>query len=319
MAVHRDALDVAGPDYAGRIPLTHMSADEEDRPTTGDWLAFDSTTRRTMAIYPRSSLFKRRSAGTANRMQLIAANVDTVFFVSSANHDFNVSRLERYLALAHEAKVLPVVVITKIDLVEDAAAFIENARAIRQGLLVEAIDARDPHGLGPLAPWLGRGQTIALMGSSGVGKSTIVNTMMGTSIQATQGIREDDAKGRHTTSGRSLHRMPPGAWLMDTPGMRELQIVDASLGIDAVFDDLTALALKCRFTDCHHGNEPGCAVREAVEAGTIDPGRLKRFQKLRREERKNSEAVHEAHDRYRKFGKLAKKVQAEKVKRTRDW
>ena len=250
---------------------------------------------------------------------MIAANVDTVFFVTSANHDFNVPRLERYLALAHEANVMPVLILTKADLVEETRPFIEQAHAMRPGLLVEAIDAREPKFMAQLAPWLGRGQTIALMGSSGVGKSTIINTMLGAAVQETQGIREDDAKGRHTTSGRSLHRMPSGAWLMDTPGMRELQIVDAGTGIDAVFDDVAALALNCRFSDCRHGNEPGCAVRAAVDAGTLDAERVKRFEKLRREERKNSEAAHIAHDRYRKFGKLAKKAQAEKVKRTRDW
>ena len=143
--------------------------------------------------------------------------------------------------------------------------------------------------------------------------------LMGGAVQETQGIREDDAKGRHTTTGRSLHRMPSGVWLMDTPGMRELQIVDAASGIDAVFDDVTALAKQCRFSDCTHAQEPDCAVRVALEAGTLDPARLKRFQKLQREERRNSEQAHVAHARNRTFGKMARSHYAAKLKRTRDW
>jgi ribosome biogenesis GTPase / thiamine phosphate phosphatase len=170
------------------------------------------------------------------------------------------------------------------------------------------VNARDPDVAERLKPWLGRGQTIALMGSSGVGKSTIVNSLMQDNVQGTQGIREDDARGRHTTSGRSLHLMPSGAWLMDTPGMREIQVVDVADGIDTVFDDVTELIAQCRFSDCHHQNEPGCAVREAIEAGTLDPARLLRFEKLKREERYNSEELHVAHARNKAFGKMTRKV-----------
>jgi ribosome biogenesis GTPase / thiamine phosphate phosphatase len=319
MAVHRDALDVAGPDFSGRIHQSLSHGDEEARPTIGDWIAIHPTTQRVAALYPRKSLFKRRNAGKTNRLQLIAANVDTVFIVTSANMDFNVARLERYLALAHEAGVMPVVIITKADLAEDLDPFLDAARAIKQDLVIEALDARMPQTLGCLEPWLGKGQTVALMGSSGVGKSTLINSLLGMAVQDTQGIREGDSRGRHTTSGRSLHRMQTGGWLIDTPGMREIQVVDVAGGIETVFDDITTLATKCRFSNCSHHGEPGCAVEAAIQSGSLEADRLERFQKLQREERLNTEKLYEAHARAREFGKLAKRVMADKIKRTRDW
>jgi ribosome biogenesis GTPase / thiamine phosphate phosphatase len=316
MAVHRDTLDVASPAFSGRIPPT-LDAAGEDRPTVGDWLAINSATHRILAIYPRFSLFKRRGAGSAARIQLIAANVDTVLIVTSTNQDFNIARLERYLAIAHEAQVTPVIVVTKADLVDDPQDYVRQAMAVQRGVIVEAMDARDASALRPLSPWFGVGQTIALMGSSGVGKSTIVDSLLEHAVQDTSGIREDDSRGRHTTTGRSLHRISTGAWLIDTPGMRELQIVDASDGIAQVFEDVAALISQCRFSDCTHQTEPGCAVQAALETGTLDMARFKRFQKLQREERFNSEQVHEAHARARKFGKMAK--QAMRDKQQREW
>ena len=319
MAVHRSALDVVGPEFSGRITLTGGSDREEDRATVGDWIAIDPDTHRIAALYPRKSLFKRRNAGKTNRVQLIAANVDTVFIVTSANMDFNVARLERYLALANEAGVLPVVIITKADLIDDLSPFIAAARAIREDLLIEAIDSRNPQDMVRLAPWLVEGQTVALMGSSGVGKSTIINSLLQSAVQETQGIREGDSRGRHTTSGRSLHRMQTGGWLIDTPGMREIQVVDVAQGIETVFDDIAALATDCRFSNCRHTTEPGCAVREAIEAGTLEQDRLDRFQKLQLEERHNTEQMHEAHARSREFGKLVKRAMNDKAKRSQDW
>lgn len=319
MAVHRDALEVAGETVAGRILPAHDIDDDAQRPTIGDWILIDPRTHKPRAVLPRKSLFKRRAAGVDARAQLIAANVDTVLIVTSANQDFNVARIERYLALAHDAEVAPVVLITKADLCEDPHDFVARASALMPGLLAEAIDARDPALLKTLKPWLGAGQTLAVLGSSGVGKSTIVNTLMGETIQDTQGIREDDAKGRHTTTGRSLHKLATGAWLMDTPGMRELQIMDAAEGIEAVFADIADLEASCRYSDCTHANEPACAIRTALEDGTLDPARLTRYRKLQREERRNTEQVHEAHKRVRAFGKRVKASFQHKLNRTRQW
>lgn len=319
IAVHRDALEVAGEAFSGRIPPAHDAESDEDRPTTGDWILIDERTHRPRAVLPRKSLFKRRAAGTDARTQLIAANVDTLLIVTSANQDFNVARIERYLALAHEAEVAPVVLITKADLCDDPHGYVAKASALMPGLLAEAIDARDPALVKILRPWLGAGQTLAVLGSSGVGKSTIVNTLMGDSVQDTQGIREDDAKGRHTTTGRSLHKLATGARLMDTPGMRELQIADVAAGIEAVFEDVAALEASCRYSDCTHSNEPDCAIRAALESGDLDPDRLKRYRKLQREDRRNTEAVHEAHKRVRAFGKRVKASFQHKLNRTRQW
>jgi ribosome biogenesis GTPase / thiamine phosphate phosphatase len=318
-SVHRDALDVAGPEFSGRIQLAYVKPGGDDNPTVGDWIALDRSTLRLAALYPRTSLFKRRNAGNTSRSQSILANVDTVLIVTSANLDFNVARLERYLALAFEAGVTPVIVITKADLAEDADTYAESARAISPDLAALTLNARSADVAAQLAPWLVKGQTIALMGSSGVGKSTLVNALMGESVQDTGGIREDDAKGRHTTSGRSLHLLPSGAWLIDTPGMRELQVVDVADGIDTVFDDITALTAQCRFSDCKHGSEPGCAVRNAIESGDLDPERLERFGKLQREERHNSEAAHQAHARNKAFGKMTRKIGEHKTKHMKDW
>jgi ribosome biogenesis GTPase / thiamine phosphate phosphatase len=319
MAVHRDAYDVASPEFSGRIKGSLAGSGEEGRPTVGDWIAIDPHSHRITALYPRNSLFKRRNAGKTNRLQLIAANVDTVFIVTSANNDFNIARLERYLALAHEAQVLPVLIITKADLVDDIAPFVEEARTLRHDLVIEAVNARSGHVLDTLLPWLRRGQTVALMGSSGVGKSTIINSLLQREEQETQSIREGDSRGRHTTSGRSLHRMKTGAWLIDTPGMREIQVVDSADGIDIVFDDIAALSLQCRFTNCSHNNEPGCAVQSAITSGTLDPERLTRFQKLQAEELLNTQSMYEAQERSRAFGKLAKGAMKEKTRRKEDW
>jgi len=317
VAVHRDALEVAGPAFEGRVqPLSGEG--ENDVATVGDWLLIDAGTHRPQRVLERRSVFKRKGAGKDRRVQLIAANVDTLLLVTSANQDFNPARLERYLALASEAEVTPVVVITKADLADDIAGFVTPARRLMPGLIVEAFDARDPKAVANLAPWFGRGQTLALLGSSGVGKSTIVNTLADAHVQDTRGIREDDARGRHTTTGRSLHRLASGAWIMDTPGMRELQIVDVAAGLEEVFSDVAALAETCRFSDCTHEGEPGCAVQGAIADGSLEGARLKRYQKLQREERRNSESLADAHARNRRFGRMARRVFEHKLK-NREW
>ncbi|GLS33267.1 ribosome biogenesis GTPase [Mesorhizobium albiziae] len=312
MAVHRDRLHVAGPAIDTLIqPFVETPDDEEAFATVGDWLLLDAQTARPRRLLRRRSLFKRRAAGTGRKLQLIAANVDTLFIVSSCNQDFNPARLERFLALAKEAEVTPVVVLTKADMADNAGDFVRDAGKLLPGLLVEAVDARDAESVACLTPWCARGQTVALLGSSGVGKSTLVNTLTGERLE-TQGIREDDAKGRHTTTGRALHRLPAGGWLMDTPGMRELQLTDVGSGLDEVFADVVSLARNCRFSDCQHETEPGCAIQAAIGSGEIEAARIKRWRKLAAEEAFNSESLAERHARARAFGKMARSAMAEK-------
>jgi ribosome biogenesis GTPase / thiamine phosphate phosphatase len=246
--------------------------------------------------------------GPEGRRQLIAANVDTLFIVTSCNADFNVARTERYLALALDAGCVPVVVLTKSDLAEDPDDFVARTRAISPRIAeVIALNAKDPESSAPLMPWLACGQTVAFLGSSGVGKSTLIAGLTGAEI-ATQGIREDDAKGRHTTTSRALRRTASGAMVIDMPGMREIAMHEMAEGIDDLFDDIVTLTAECRFRDCAHDTEPGCAVQAAVADGRIDADRLARWQKLRREDALNSETVHERRVRERVFGRVVREA-----------
>lgn len=307
LAVHRNGLDVAGPDFEGRVPPLMADGDEQ-RATVGDFVLLDAANHLPRRVLSRKSLFKRKAAGTGRRVQLIAANVDTLLIVTSCNRDFNVARLERYLALAREAQVTPLVVLTKADLVDDTHGYVAEAARLMPGLFVECLDARDPVAASRLAPWCGRGQTVALVGSSGVGKSTLVNTLTGDHRQDVAEIRADDARGRHATTGRSMHRLAAGGFLIDTPGMRELQLADVEAGIEDVFADVAAAAAGCRFADCRHENEPGCAVRAAIDVGDLDPERLRRFAKLLAEDARNSATLRERRARERGFGRMVKAI-----------
>lgn len=302
-AIHR-----AGPDLIGAAGPRRVAADPTGL-AVGDWLLADPATGALVRVLERKTLLQRRAAGTGRAAQLIAANVDTLFVVSSCNADFNPARIERYLALARQAGIVPVLVLTKADTCDDPAAYVAASGGIDPMLVVEAVNARDPVDVARLAPWCGVGETVALAGSSGVGKSTLINALAGTAV-ATQGIREDDAKGRHTTTARALHRLPAGGWLIDTPGMRELRLHDVAEGIDAVFDDVAALAGTCRFTDCAHEREPGCAVQAAIAAGDLDPDRLARWRKLRREDARNTASLAEQRRADREFGKHVRSIQA---------
>jgi ribosome biogenesis GTPase len=282
----------------------------EDRPTVGDWVLLDPESGAIVRLLERKSLLKRMSVNKPGDLQLIAANVDTMFLVSSCNEEFNLARMERYLTLALEAGIQPVVVLTKADLSEDPDHYRDAAASLGRDLIVEVVNACDPHTLAGLTAWCGRGQTVTLLGSSGVGKSTLINSLAGGEVQATGEIRDADAKGRHTTTHRSLHLLPGGGLLLDSPGMRELGIADAGSGLASAFEDVEALASRCRFNDCRHQTEPGCAVQAAIAAGQLDERRLESYRKLRREELYNTETVAERHTRVRQFSRMVKQHQA---------
>lgn len=280
-AVHRGKIAVAGAGSQHSIaPYIRGARPSDHYPTVGDWLLIDQVTLQPTRVLRRLNLFKRRAPADPRKEQMIAANVDTLFIVVSCNQDFSVARLERYLVLAREVGVDAVAVLTKTDLTDSPEAFAAAAHAIEPGLRVETVNGRDPASVACLATWCRKGQTVALLGSSGVGKSTLVNTLRGSDSIATQAIRAGDGTGRHTTTVREMHRLDRGGWLLDTPGMRELQLSDAAAGISEVFDDLRLLAQGCRFSDCAHGREPGCAVRAAISAGTLTSERFSRWRRL---------------------------------------
>jgi len=307
LAAHRNTLRVAGDGFEAVVPQFYDDTGH-GQVTVGDWLLLDGQGPRPERLLDRMSVFQRRAPGEARRTQLIAANIDTLFITTSCNNDFNVARLERYLALAAEADVTPVIVLTKADQTNDPDTFRDAAAALMANLVVEVLNAKDQDQAARLLPWCGKGQTVAFVGSSGVGKSTLVNSLLQSGEIETQAVREDDARGRHTTTHREMHRLPTGGWLLDTPGMRELQLTDVEAGIDTVFADITELAHGCKFNDCQHETEPGCAVTKAVESGQIDPDRLRRWKKLVAEEAMNNKTLAQRRSGERAFSKKVRSV-----------
>ncbi|MEZ5451158.1 MAG: ribosome small subunit-dependent GTPase A [Thiolinea sp.] len=263
-----------------------------------------------LRLLERKTLLKRRGAGNEAVLQLIAANIDTLFVVTSCNEEFNLNRIERYLVLAAEAGIEAVVVLTKKDLCADPAVYVDTLRTDYPALPLEVLDATDEQAVAVLAGWCGSGQTVALLGSSGVGKSTLTNSLQGNGEQATAPIREKDSKGRHTTTSRSLHRLHAGGILLDTPGMRELQMVDCEEGIHATFAEIEQLATRCRFHDCQHLGEPGCAVLLAVAQGRLEQRRLDNYHKLMMEQLRNSESLAERRQHERELGRFYKQAKA---------
>ena len=271
---------------AGR--LRHDASGRADFPAVGDWVVLERAhgdgEARIRAVLPRATRFLRRAAGNPTEEQVVAANIDTILLVSGLDHDFNPRRIERYLVTAWESGANPVIVLNKADLAEHVETTVAGVEALAPGVPVHAVSAHQPASLASVRAHLARGRTAALLGSSGVGKSSIANALIGEAVLRTRDVRESDSRGRHTTTGRQLVLLPGGAILIDTPGMRELQLWDAGQPVAGAFADIEALAGGCRFRDCRHGTEPGCAVTAAVAAGTLPEARLLSFRKLQDEQ-----------------------------------
>jgi ribosome biogenesis GTPase len=270
---------------AGR--LRHNAARRADFPAVGDWVAVDAARdgdARIHAVLPRTSRFSRRAAGDVTEEQVVAANIDVVFLVSGLDNDFNIRRIERYLLTAWDSGASPVIVLNKADLVDAVQPFVEEVTPLAAGVPVVPLSARLPDSVGVLRSFLGPGRTAALLGSSGVGKSSIANALIGEERLRTRDVREHDSRGRHTSTARELVVLPEGGVLIDTPGMRELQLWDTGESLSGAFADIEELAAECRFRDCRHTGEPGCAVAAAVRDGRLPAVRVESFQKLRDEQ-----------------------------------
>lgn len=310
LGVDRDQLLLQSEQSLWHEPLEKrwLNLPVDERPTVGDWAWLQPDVSNTLILLTRQTLLQRIASGSEPKPQVLAANVDTLLIVSSCNADFNKARLERYLALAMHAGVMPVIVLTKADLCETASDYQDTAQSLQATTPVVLVNALDRSAAEALNPWLATGQTLAILGSSGVGKTTLTNTLLGETRFATGDIREQDAKGRHTTTARQMVRIPDGAWIVDTPGMRELRLGDVGDGVDRVFEDIVQLTEQCRFHDCHHQGDLGCALEMAVEKGALDKDRLKRFLKLKRETDNAQQTIWERRQRYKAFGKMARKA-----------
>lgn len=276
----------------------------EQSPVTGDWVAVDATKQAIVRVFPRSSQFIRRAAGKRDEGQVVAANIDVLFLLMGLDGDFNLRRLERYLTLSSEGGARPVVLLTKAGLCDDVPARIAEVEGVAPGIAIHAIDVISGVNVDAPEPYLGSGATAALIGSSGVGKSTLANFLMGTEVAKTREVRAHDERGKHTTSKREMYVTERGGIVIDTPGMRELALWGEATSLDAAFPDIVEIALGCRFSDCGHVSEPSCAVRSAVKAGTLDAARLESYRGLAAEleDRDGKPSV-----RSRRFGRTSER------------
>jgi ribosome biogenesis GTPase len=279
---HRGAYDLVTEDGDVRASAANRLVRDDELPAVGDWVGLDRESGLVEAVLPRRTSISRKEVWQAVREQVLAANVDVAFLVQALPLDFNPRRLERYLAMAWESGAQPVVLLTKVDLVDDVAPFLDKVELVTLGSCpVLAVSARTGVGFEELRAWFEGNRTAVLLGSSGVGKSTIVNSLVGEELLATQEVREDDQMGRHTTTRRELIVVPTGGVVLDTPGIRELQLWDADL--EQTFGDVEEIARRCRFSDCNHDREPGCAIRDALADGSLSQERWTSYVKLQRE------------------------------------
>ena len=287
---HRDLYKVIGEQGELNASISgkflYNAENQLNYPVVGDWVMIDRMDGAAgnaiiHHVLPRKSLLARQAAGTAKVEQAIAANIDTIFICMSLNSDFNLRRIERYLTIAWDSMAAPVIVLTKADLCENLQQKMNELSSVSMGVDIVACSSENESGYQAMNDHIGQGKTVAFVGSSGVGKSTIINRLMGREVLATQGIRENDDKGRHTTTSRQLLLLPNGGIVIDTPGMRELQISTGNLSKS--FEDIEEIAAGCKYRDCSHGAEPGCMVRKAIEDGLLSEERLKSYQKLQRE------------------------------------
>ena len=266
--------------------LRHDANGSQDLPAVGDWVALrinDNHTGTIKAVLPRKNNFSRKAAGNPTERQIIAANIDTVFLVSGLDGDFNLRRLERYLVAASQSAVTPVIILNKSDLCQSLDEILLEVKSINPDVKVHTTSCLKDNGIDPLKIYLNKGKTVALLGSSGVGKSTIINKLLGFNKQATQNVRERDKKGRHTTVSRQLLIRSQGGLIIDTPGMRELKLWDTTDALEETFSEIESLRSHCRFRDCQHESEPGCAVQGAVKKGQLSSDRLRHYHRLEKE------------------------------------
>ena len=289
VAQHRSGYELAQhPEHSFRAQAPagwlRPRADPEARAVVGDWVALDAAGKQILAVLPRHALLKRAAAGEHYQQQLIAANIDHVLLVSGMDADFNAKRIERYLLLIAASGARPVLVLSKLDKCGDPAQYTGQLAALADsGIPVYALNAKDPAQVAVLHPYLAPGKSAVLVGSSGAGKSTLTNTLLGVEKMKTQGVREADAKGRHTTTHRELFCVPGGGLIIDTPGLREIQLWEGADGVGETFADIESVAMRCRFSNCRHETEPGCAVKEALAGGSLDSTRFASYKKLREE------------------------------------
>ena len=304
-------------EVTGNLRFTANS--REDFPAVGDWVAliiYDENFAIIHKILPRTTVISRQAVGHFGEIQIIAANIDYALLVQAVDRDYNVSRLERYLTICYAAKVAPIIVLTKTDLIDKAATaeVIEGIRLRIKNIPIIAVSNENKDGYKELQEIIEKGKTYCMLGSSGVGKSTLTNNLSGRSIMKTNAISTSTSKGRHVTSHRELIVLDSGGILIDNPGMREVGIADTAYGLETAFDKIISLALNCRFTDCSHTTETGCAVIEAVEAGEIDKKSYANYLKMEKEKAHFESTIAERRIKDKEFGKMVKNYKKERNK-----